>query len=223
LPHAAVLAFAYVLALPIGWDREHNERSAGLRTLPLVAVASCGFIQATEGITGNSTRSSSEAPKTHHPPLQYNSLRFQSRSMIRATVEVTFCRTGAAISTVTRSGRNRFLWNCLIETLRTMKGKGPETGPFVSRVQASGSLCGAPNGLRKETALKAAACDIEIIAITGAGPVHGLRLPQVLRAPCFCTHSGQLFDSQRRSCPGSRRCSGDEPGRHAGCDHAQSY
>jgi hypothetical protein len=49
-----VLAFAYVLALLIGWDREHNERSAGLRTFPLVAVASGGFIQATEGITGNS-------------------------------------------------------------------------------------------------------------------------------------------------------------------------
>jgi len=54
LPHVAVLAFAYVLALPIGWDRERNERSAGLRTFPLVAVASCGFVQATERITGNS-------------------------------------------------------------------------------------------------------------------------------------------------------------------------
>jgi putative Mg2+ transporter-C (MgtC) family protein len=54
LPHVAALAFAYVLALPIGWDRERSERSAGLRTFPLVAVASCGFVQATEGITGNS-------------------------------------------------------------------------------------------------------------------------------------------------------------------------
>jgi putative Mg2+ transporter-C (MgtC) family protein len=54
IPHVAALAFAYVLALPIGWDRERNERSAGLRTFPLVAVASCGFVQATEGITGNS-------------------------------------------------------------------------------------------------------------------------------------------------------------------------
>src|SRR5215207_198079 len=54
LPHVAVLAFAYVLALPIGWDRERNERSAGLRTFPLVAIASCGFIQATESFIGNS-------------------------------------------------------------------------------------------------------------------------------------------------------------------------
>lgn len=50
-PHVISLAAAYILALPIGWHREHEERSAGLRTFPLVAVAGCGFIQATEGIT----------------------------------------------------------------------------------------------------------------------------------------------------------------------------
>jgi putative Mg2+ transporter-C (MgtC) family protein len=51
LNHLAALAFAYALALPIAWDRERHERSAGLRTFPLVAIAACGFIQATEGIT----------------------------------------------------------------------------------------------------------------------------------------------------------------------------
>jgi putative Mg2+ transporter-C (MgtC) family protein len=49
-PHLIALASAYVLALPIAWDREHEERSAGLRTFPLVAVASCGFVQAAETI-----------------------------------------------------------------------------------------------------------------------------------------------------------------------------
>ena len=53
-PHFAALAMAYVLALPIGWNREREERSAGLRTFPLVAIASCGFIQAAEGITSSS-------------------------------------------------------------------------------------------------------------------------------------------------------------------------
>lgn len=53
LPHLAALLLAYVLALPIGWNREKEERSAGIRTFPLVAVASCGFLQATEGIIGN--------------------------------------------------------------------------------------------------------------------------------------------------------------------------
>ncbi len=49
--HLSALGFAYVLALPIAWDRERHERSAGLRTFPLVAIAACGFVQATEGIT----------------------------------------------------------------------------------------------------------------------------------------------------------------------------
>jgi putative Mg2+ transporter-C (MgtC) family protein len=48
IPHVAALVFAYVLAFPIGWDREKSERSAGLRTFPLVAIASCAFIQITE-------------------------------------------------------------------------------------------------------------------------------------------------------------------------------
>jgi putative Mg2+ transporter-C (MgtC) family protein len=47
-PHIVALAIAYALAIPIGWDRERSERSAGLRTFPLVAIAACGFVQATE-------------------------------------------------------------------------------------------------------------------------------------------------------------------------------
>lgn len=42
--HLAQLGIAYALALPIGWDRETSARSAGLRTFPLVAMASCGFM-----------------------------------------------------------------------------------------------------------------------------------------------------------------------------------
>lgn len=52
--HLTALLAAYVLALPIGWDREKEERSAGLRTFPLVAVATCGFIQAAETVTAGS-------------------------------------------------------------------------------------------------------------------------------------------------------------------------
>jgi putative Mg2+ transporter-C (MgtC) family protein len=48
LPHLWTLLVAYGLALPIGWNREKEERSAGIRTFPLVAVASCGFVQAVE-------------------------------------------------------------------------------------------------------------------------------------------------------------------------------
>jgi putative Mg2+ transporter-C (MgtC) family protein len=54
LPHLVAMLVAYALAVPIGWNREHEERSAGLRTFPLVAVATCGFIQATETLTAGS-------------------------------------------------------------------------------------------------------------------------------------------------------------------------
>lgn len=37
------LTVAYILAFPIGWDREREDRSAGLRTFPIVAVAACAF------------------------------------------------------------------------------------------------------------------------------------------------------------------------------------
>lgn len=54
LPHLVALAIAYALAFPIGWNREREERSAGLRTFPLVAVATCGFIQSAEALTAAS-------------------------------------------------------------------------------------------------------------------------------------------------------------------------
>lgn len=48
--HFLALAAAFALAIPIGWDREEKARSAGLRTFPLVALASCGFVQASENL-----------------------------------------------------------------------------------------------------------------------------------------------------------------------------
>jgi len=37
------LALAYGLAVPIGWDREQQTRGAGIRTFPIVAIATCGL------------------------------------------------------------------------------------------------------------------------------------------------------------------------------------
>lgn len=43
--HDAIrLLVAYVLALPVGWHREQQFHTIGLRTFPLVAVASCGYV-----------------------------------------------------------------------------------------------------------------------------------------------------------------------------------
>src|SRR5690348_13151785 len=38
------LANAYALALPVGWHREREAHSVGVRTFPLVSMASCGYI-----------------------------------------------------------------------------------------------------------------------------------------------------------------------------------
>ena len=35
---------SFLLALPIGWERERELHGIGIRTFPLVAMASCGFV-----------------------------------------------------------------------------------------------------------------------------------------------------------------------------------
>lgn len=52
--HLAQLAIAFALALPIAWDREQRERSAGLRTFTLVAISTCGFLIAARSSIGPS-------------------------------------------------------------------------------------------------------------------------------------------------------------------------
>lgn len=38
------LFLAFALAFPLAWDREHSHRNLGLRTFPIVSVASCGYM-----------------------------------------------------------------------------------------------------------------------------------------------------------------------------------
>ena len=52
LAHLVALALAYGLALPIGWNREKEERSAGVRTFPLVAMAACSFVLISTSLPG---------------------------------------------------------------------------------------------------------------------------------------------------------------------------
>jgi len=52
LDHFVHLVVAFLLALPIGWNRSREERGAGLRTFPLVAMAACGFVQTGISVLG---------------------------------------------------------------------------------------------------------------------------------------------------------------------------
>jgi putative Mg2+ transporter-C (MgtC) family protein len=53
LDHFVHLLVAFLLALPIGWNRAREEESSGLRTLPLVAMASCGLVQTAVSVIGS--------------------------------------------------------------------------------------------------------------------------------------------------------------------------
>lgn len=43
---AGKVLIAYALGLPTGWERFKHDRSAGLRTFPLVSLASCAYMLA---------------------------------------------------------------------------------------------------------------------------------------------------------------------------------
>ena len=53
--HLVHLLVAFILALLIGWNRARAERSAGLRTFPLVAIASCGLVQTAISVLGSAS------------------------------------------------------------------------------------------------------------------------------------------------------------------------
>lgn len=38
------IVVAYLLTLPVGWEREREAHSVGVRTFPIVAMASCGYL-----------------------------------------------------------------------------------------------------------------------------------------------------------------------------------
>jgi len=53
------LLVAYALALPVGWYREKEAHSVGVRTFPVVAMASCGYVMLSMPAFGNSTEAQS--------------------------------------------------------------------------------------------------------------------------------------------------------------------
>lgn len=48
--HLLHLGGAFLLAIPVGFDRERNDAGAGLRTFPLVAIGSCAFLLIGKGL-----------------------------------------------------------------------------------------------------------------------------------------------------------------------------
>jgi putative Mg2+ transporter-C (MgtC) family protein len=55
----ARLVIAYLLALPVGWHREKEAHSVGVRTFPVAAMASCGYVMLAMPAFGNSMEAQS--------------------------------------------------------------------------------------------------------------------------------------------------------------------
>lgn len=51
----SALIAAFVLALPVAWDREQQRNSAGLRTFPLLAMSACAYVLVANSILGMET------------------------------------------------------------------------------------------------------------------------------------------------------------------------
>ena len=61
--HIRSIGIAYLLSLPIAFNREIDSRSAGIRTFPLVSVACCGYtllaiLKTDDHVSGLATASS---------------------------------------------------------------------------------------------------------------------------------------------------------------------
>jgi putative Mg2+ transporter-C (MgtC) family protein len=50
------IAVAWLMVLPTGWWAEKQGHSVGIRTFPLVAMASCGFLLVLDNVNGDGSR-----------------------------------------------------------------------------------------------------------------------------------------------------------------------
>jgi putative Mg2+ transporter-C (MgtC) family protein len=46
------ISIAFILAIPIGWERHESQRNLGLRTFPIVAMGACGFMLIAKNLPG---------------------------------------------------------------------------------------------------------------------------------------------------------------------------
>jgi putative Mg2+ transporter-C (MgtC) family protein len=55
--HLARIMAAFALAFPLGWERGAGRASAGFRTFPIVAMASCGYALLAQSLPGANAES----------------------------------------------------------------------------------------------------------------------------------------------------------------------
>ena len=87
------LLVAFLLALPIAWNREKGRRRMGLRTFPLVAMASCAYVLIGIAITGQSPDSLARIVQGLITGVGF----IGGGAILRSTEEVRGASTAAAI------------------------------------------------------------------------------------------------------------------------------
>lgn len=53
------IALAFAISLPVGWQREKEAHSVGIRTFPIVAMAACGYILVAQSLAPHDIAASS--------------------------------------------------------------------------------------------------------------------------------------------------------------------
>ena len=61
LNHMERISLTYVISLPLGFEREKEAHSAGIRTFPLVAMASCAYVLVAKSIGPSDPAAASRA------------------------------------------------------------------------------------------------------------------------------------------------------------------
>ena len=120
---------AHLPALPIGWDREREERSTGLRTFPHVADANCGYILLAKSVHGGGADSQAhiiEGLITGIGFIGGGAILEEGTTGHGTAAAASVCNRGA-ISAASAYGRNEIamvlsLMNCLtLYLLRPLK------------------------------------------------------------------------------------------------------
>lgn len=93
VPAIVALLVAFGLSLPIAWNRERGRRRMGLRTFPLVAMASCAYVLIGVAITGDSSDSLARIVQGLITGVGF----IGGGAILKSSEEVTGASTAAAI------------------------------------------------------------------------------------------------------------------------------
>lgn len=125
--HVWQLAIAFLLALPIAWDRETRERTAGLRTFTLVSIATCGFLIAARSSFGASVDAESRVWQGLLAGIGFigSGAILKTGSSVRGTATAASIWTTAAVGAAVAYGNYDIAVVLSVATFAVLRSLGP--------------------------------------------------------------------------------------------------